>query len=393
MPSPRQAALPPPDTATLSHGQNVREAIAREIAAAGGWISFARFMELALYAPGLGYYSAGLDKFGAGGDFVTAPEISALFGQCLANQAAQVLRSTAGDILEIGAGSGKLALDMLRELERQEQLPPRYFILELSADLRRRQRDRLEREIPHLLERCTWIDTLPDGFTGLVVGNEVLDAMPVHLLTWRAEEVCERGVCLQEDVLAWSERSLREGELLRQANRLPPAGFALDAPYRSEIGTAAQAFIRSLGAVLERGMILMLDYGFGAGEYYHPQRDRGTLMCHYRHHAHDDPFFLPGLQDITAHVDFSAIARAGQESGLDLLGYAGQAHFLINCGLTGLLARHDPADAGAYLPLAAEAQKLVSPAEMGELFKALALGKGLEDTPVGFARGDRRHLL
>ncbi len=387
-------SLPEPSPSALEHSRAVSAAIAREIDAAGGWLSFSRFMEFALYAPGLGYYSAGLDKFGAGGDFVTAPELSPLFGQALAQQAMQVLAQSGGDVLEIGAGSGKLALDLMLELERQAQLPPRYCILELSADLRQRQRMRIECEAPHLLARFEWLDALPQKFTGLVLGNEVLDAMPVHLLTWRAEGLFEYGVVLEDGQFAWGERALPEGELSHQAQALPPASFVSGvAVYRSEIGLAAQGFMRSLGAMLERGAVLMLDYGFGASEYYHPQRAQGTLMCHYRHQAHDNPLLLPGLQDITAHVDFSAIARAGTEAGMTLLGYASQANFLLNCGLTGLLGRVSPEQPEIYLPLVAQVQKLVSPAEMGELFKVIAFGKGVAGPLSGFARGDRCHVL
>lgn len=381
--------LPEPSAPALEHSHAVRQAIVAEIADSGGWMPFARYMELALYAPGLGYYSAGLDKFGAGGDFVTAPEISALFGQAVARQAAQVLRETGGDVLEIGAGSGKLALDLVLELERAEQLPARYCILELSADLRQRQQARIEQAAPHLLERFTWLDALPEKFTGFIVGNEVLDAMPVHLVLWRDGEVFERGVSLLDEHLHWSDRPLGEGELLRQARALPPMGFSAGADYLAEINLAAQGFMRSLGNMLEHGLVLMLDYGFGASEYYHPQRSQGTLMCHYRHHAHADPFHLPGLQDITAHVDFSAMARAGGEAGMDLLGYANQANFVINCGLIDLLARVSPENPAAYLPLVNQAQKLMSPAEMGELFKAIALGKCLTPPLVGFTRGNR----
>ncbi len=386
--------LPEPAAPALEHSHAVSVAIAAEIAAGGGWISFARFMELALYAPGLGYYSAGLDKFGAGGDFVTAPEISALFGQAVARQAAQVLRETRGDVLEIGAGSGKLALDLMLELERLEQLPRQYFILEVSADLRQRQQQRIELGAPHLLERFAWLDTLPQHFTGLILGNEVLDAMPVHVVEWRTGGIFECGVGVESGRFAWCERRLAEGELLRQAQALPPAAFVSgDAPYRSEINLAARGFVRSLGQMLDRGLVLMLDYGFGAGEYYHPQRSQGTLMCHYRHHAHGDPFFLPGLQDITAHVDFSAIAAECIEAGMELHGYASQANFLINCGLTELLARISPNDPASYLPVVTQVQKLTSPAEMGELFKAIACGKNMAYTPLGFVRGDRRHTL
>lgn len=384
------SSLPLPAPSALEHSSAVSAAIAAEIIAAGGWMPFSRFMELALYAPGLGYYSAGLDKFGSGGDFVTAPEISTLFGQTLAQQAVQVLRETSGNILEIGAGSGKLALDLMLELERLNTLPHQYAILELSADLRQRQQQRIEIDAPHLLSRFSWLDSLPDKFTGLVLGNEVLDAMPVELITWRLGGISERGVALSDGGFVWAERVLTHGELLEQAAVLPPAQFVSgESAYISEINLAAQGFIRSLGQMLERGLILMLDYGFGQSEYYHPQRSQGTLMCHYRHHAHADPFFLPGLQDITAHVDFTAIAQAGVAADLDLLGYASQANFLINCGLTDLLGQISPEDPAAYLPVVSQVQKLMSPAEMGELFKAIALGRGIEPALCGFTRGNR----
>ncbi len=376
--------LPTPDPAALRHSTETAARIAGEIDSAGGWIPFSRFMELALYAPGLGYYSAGLGKFGETGDFVTAPEISALFGRTLARQAAQVLAETGGDILEVGAGSGRLAFDLLAGLARSGQPLPRYFILEVSADLRRRQQQLLLPYAP----RVQWLDTLPDSFTGLILGNEVLDAMPVEITAWRGDGIYQRGVALDDGEFRWSERELAAGELFDQATRLemPTDSF-------SEIGLAARGFIAALAAMLEKGAILMLDYGFGQSEYYHPQRRTGTLMCHYRHHAHDDPFYLPGLQDITAHVDFTAIAEAGIEHGLNLLGYTSQAHFLLNCGITDLLAETPPEQASTYLPLAAQVQKLLSPAEMGELFKAIALGKGMDVPLIGFARGDKSRML
>lgn len=376
--------LPAPDPAALEYSAKTAALISREIAAAGGWIPFSRFMELALYAPGLGYYSAGMHKFGAAGDFVTAPEISALFGRTLAQQAAQVLGLTAGNILEIGPGSGRLAFDLLTELERLGQLPERYFLLEVSADLRQRQQQLLARFAP----RVEWLDRLPASFSGLIIGNEVLDAMPVHLVAWSKDSILERGVSMEDGRFSWSERTLTSGELFDAA-----AGLDVPPGTVSEIGLAARGFIATLAGLLEKGAILMLDYGFGQNEYYHPQRSSGTLMCHYRHHAHDDPFYLPGLQDITSHVDFTAIAEAGIAHGLNLLGYTSQAHFLLNCGITDLLVRASPEQASAYLPLAARAQKLLNPAEMGELFKVIALGKSMDTPLLGFARGDKSRML
>jgi SAM-dependent MidA family methyltransferase len=376
--------LPAPDPAALEYSEKTAALIRREIESAGGWIPFSRFMELALYAPGLGYYSAGMHKFGAAGDFVTAPEISVLFGQALAQQAAQVLGLTAGNILEIGPGSGRLAFDLLSELERLGRLPEHYYLLEVSADLRQRQQHLLAR----FAARVEWLDALPASFSGLIIGNEVLDAMPAHLVAWGKDSLFERGVSLVDGQFSWSERKLTSGELFDIA-----AGLAVPPGTISEIGLAARGFVATLAGLLEKGAILMLDYGFGQSEYYHSQRRTGTLMCHYRHHAHDGPFHLPGLQDITAHVDFTAIAETGVDHGLNLLGYTSQAHFLINSGITDLLARASPEQASAYLPLASQAQKLLNPAEMGELFKAIALGKGVNMPLIGFVRGDKSRML
>ncbi|MGD9787717.1 MAG: class I SAM-dependent methyltransferase [Sulfuricellaceae bacterium] len=382
------APLPAPSPDALHHSERLATLIGEEIAAAGGWLSFARYMDLALYAPGLGYYAAGAHKLGAAGDFVTAPELSVLFGRTLARQAAQVLETTGGDILEIGAGTGKLARDLLRRLETLGRLPRRYAILEASADLKQRQHDFLAREVPHLVERVEWLAGLPAAFTGLILGNELLDALPAHVVAWRDGKICERGVAVENGKFVWRERPAENPALLDAARKIDVADG-----YVSEIGLAAPDLVRALGERLERGALLFLDYGFGHAEYYHPQRHQGTLMCHYRHHAHDDPFFLPGLQDITVHVDFSAIAEAGTATGLDLLGYTSQAHFLLNCGLTDLLAEVSPLDTAAFLPLANQAQRLLSPAEMGELFKVIALGRGIEPPLSGFVQGDKRYAL
>ncbi|HKA39962.1 MAG TPA: SAM-dependent methyltransferase, partial [Burkholderiales bacterium] len=358
--------------------------IAAEIEHGGGWLSFARYMELALYAPGLGYYMAGARKLGKDGDFVTAPEISPLFGRALARQLQQLGR---GDILEIGAGSGALAADLLLELERLGCAPARYLILELSPDLRDRSRDTLAARAPHLIERVAWLNQLPPSFGGTVIGNEVLDAMPVHVFERRSTGVVELGVAVRDGGFGWEARPPSSPPGVPDPSCFPAEG------YRSEAQFVARAFIQSLGRVLTRGAALFIDYGFPRREYYHPQRARGTLMCHYRHRAHDDPFFLPGLQDITSHIDFTAVAEAGREAGLELLGYTNQAQFLVNCGITDLLAETPASDAAAYTPLAAQAQKLLSPAEMGEFFKVIAFGRGAPSALLGFAAGDKRQAL
>lgn len=383
-----QNPLPPPSLEALEHSSRLTRLIQDDIAAQGGWISFSRYMDQALYAPGLGYYTAGAHKFGEAGDFITAPELSALFGRTLARQVQQVMASSALHILELGAGSGKLAVDMLAELEQLGSVPERYLILEVSADLRQRQQALLQLRLPHLCDRVRWLDALPESYSGAVVANEVLDALPVHLVHWRDSTLAERGVVVQGAGFAWADRDIIETSLREAAQKI-----AVPDDYVSEIGLAAHGLLQSLASCLQCGAMLFIDYGFGAREFYHPQRNLGTLMCHYRHHAHDDPFFLPGLQDITAHVDFTSIAEAGIDAGLSLSGYTNQAFFLINGGITELLAQHDPEQLRDYLPLSAQLQKLTSPAEMGDLFKVIALAKGMDVALSGFARGDLTRTL
>jgi SAM-dependent MidA family methyltransferase len=380
-------ALPEPTPDARAHSDRVAEHIRGDIAASGGWISFARYMELALYSPGLGYYSAGAKKLGKAGDFVTAPEISPLYGQTLARQVQSIMRGGFDEVLEVGAGSGALAATVLEELERAGSAPRNYFILELSADLRERSRDTLAARVPHLLERVAWLNRLPPAFSGVVLGNEVLDAMPVHIVRVKNGKIEEGGVGVRGGRLDWSWRSA-SGELLDTARALElPEGF------RTEIALAARGFVRSLAGVLEKGVALFVDYGFPRKEYYHSQRREGTLMCHYRHHAHADPFFLPGLQDITSHVDFSAVAAAARDGGLEVAGYTSQAQFLVNCGITEVMSRTPSEDRANFLPLANQANRLMSPAEMGELFKAIALSRGLAGALIGFSEGDRRQAL
>jgi len=372
--------LPEPDAAACAAGGALRSLIEQTLRGEGNWMSFARYMALALHAPGLGYYAGGTAKFGAAGDFVTAPELGTLFARTLARQVADLLRP--GDaVLEFGAGSGALA-DALTEALAACGAQPEYLILETSAALAERQRARLRAPV-------TWLDRLPQRFSGVMIANEVLDAMPAHALAWTAQGVFERGVCIDDGRLAWADRPAT-GEVLAAAQALP---VVADARYESELNLAARAWVRTLAGRLARGAILVIDYGFPAREYYHPQRSGGTLMCHYRHRAHGDPFYRPGLQDITTHVDFSALAQAAADTGLDVLGYTNQAQFLINCGITDLLSEVDATDVRRYAPLAAQAQMLLSPVEMGELFKVLALGRGIDAPLRGFTAGNRAHTL
>ncbi|MBU0622252.1 MAG: SAM-dependent methyltransferase [Gammaproteobacteria bacterium] len=383
-----QANLPPPSTNALAHSAKLCELIRQDIAAQRGWIPFSRFMELALYAPGLGYYTAGARKFGEGGDFTTAPEMSSLFGRTVAKQLAEVMSLSEPHILEFGAGSGKLALDILGELQRHDALPETYSILEVSADLRQRQQALLHEKLPHLAGRVQWLDGLPENFSGAIIVNEVLDALPVHLLYWSDRRILERGVTSEANRFVWQDRDLDCEVLLDVAKDI-----VVPDDYLSEISITTRGLVTSLSDRLEKGAMIFIDYGFGAREYYHPQRARGTLMCHYRHHSHDDPFYLPGLQDITAHVDFTAVAEAAIDCGANLLGYTTQAHFLINNGIADLMSEVPPENMREYLPLSAQMQKLTSPAEMGELFKVIALGKGIDSPLQAFMSGDRSRML
>ncbi len=380
--------LPQPGSEAQAASAALSALIAQEINQQSGWISFARYMELALYARRLGYYTGGAAKLGSAGDFVTAPEISPHFGAALASFAHMVLPQTDNQIMEFGAGTGKLAADLLAKLHHLGCPPERYYIVELSGELRSRQEQRLK-DFPEVV----WLDQMPVSFSGLVLGNEVLDAIPVQLVIKTETGWNEMGVSVWDGVFNWSERALSDLTLLEQI----PDIEDLPVGYLTELHPVAAGFMRSVAAMLTHsdsgsGLAVWIDYGFPAAEYYLHQRDQGTLMCHYRHHSHADPFYWPGLQDITAHVDFSAICRAGEAAGLDLLCYTSQAAFLINAGIGDLLLRCPPDDALRYLPQANAVQKLVSPAEMGELFKVLVMGCNVS-VPEKMLQMNRNHRL
>ena len=385
------ADLPEPPADARASSDALTRIIAAEIAAGGGWMSFARYMELALYAPGMGYYSGGSRKFGGhdvGGDFITAPELTPLYGQALARQVAQVVSASSPRVMEAGAGSGRLAADLLPALDALGCAPERYQILELSGELRARQQATLAERAPQFASRVEWLDELPEHFSGCLIGNEVLDAMPAHRVRWADDEasprVFEQGVAVDAGRLVAAERPA-SAALLTAAKALP-----VMAPYRGEIGLAARAWVSELARRMDKGALLLIDYGLPRHELYHAQRDGGTLRCHYRHRVHDDPFWLPGLCDITAHVDFTAVAEAGFDAGLEVLGYTSQASFLFNCGIGELLDRETGA---GELRARGAVNVLVSPNEMGELFKVIALGRGMPTPLTGFARGDRVHAL
>jgi SAM-dependent MidA family methyltransferase len=378
-------SLPTPDPEALEHSARLQALIRSEIAGPG-WMPFSRYMELALYAPGLGYYSGALQKFGRGGDFVTAPELSPLFGRSVARQIAQLMSLSAPHLLEAGAGSGRLAADLLAELDRLGCAPESYRILELSADLRARQRALIAREVPALADRVQWLDALPVRFSGVVFGNELLDALPIERVRSTAQGVEEAGLALDADdgvKLSWRTAP---ATLAAHAQTL-----ALPVAYETEIGLAGRAWVAEWAHRIDCGALLLIDYGFPQAEYYHPDRSTGTLMCHYRHHAHTEPLWMPGLCDITAHVDFTAVAQAAFDAGLSLAGYTSQATFLLNCGVLDLLTQD--ADPLARARQHTAINQLTSPAEMGELFKVICMTRGIDAALVGFSRGDRSHTL
>ena len=378
------------DLAALTHSRQLVDLIRAEAAARGGSLSFDRFMDLALYAPGLGYYVAGARKFGPGGDFVTAPGLSPLFGLCLARQCQEVLTALGGgEVLELGAGEGELAADLLDGLRGADCLPTRYLILEPGAELRERQRDLLAARHPDLIGRVHWLTGLPEGFNGVLVANEVMDAMPVSRFQIDAKgepaEFWVRPPASAED-LGWVEELAppRDPALGLAVAGLQARGLAQEPGYVSEINLRLGPWVGALAGSLRRGLMLLIDYGYEEADYYRAERSMGTLICHYRHQAHGDPYAHLGLQDITAHVDFSAAARAGQAAGLEVAGYTTQAHFLLALGLDDLLAERlngpgRASDEGLKLLLGAK--QLVMPDAMGERFRVLGLAKGL--TPDG----------
>jgi SAM-dependent MidA family methyltransferase len=375
----------------LAHSQRVSAFLHAQIQEQGGWIPFSQWMHHVLYAPGLGYYAAGSVKLAEAtmaisGDFVTAPQLTPLFGHTLARQVLEVLQQSASaDILEFGAGSGALAHSVLSALDSQG-FTANYFILEVSADLKLRQQQLLA----PWGNRVVWLDRTPSQFSGCIVANEVLDAMPVELFAWSQHEdqVLQRGVVSEGESFQFQERLAPKALEQAVRSRLPYLPG-----YRSEINLQAEAWVRDLSIWLTKGAALLIDYGFPRHEFFHPQRQRGTLMCHIQHRAHDDVFLAPGLQDITAHIDFTAVAEAAFGAGLEVLGYTSQSRFLLNSGLPELLNKLDQTDSKALAQTHGAVQKLLSEAEMGELFKVMALSRGLDQTLSGFSRGDRSAQL
>jgi len=386
--------LPQPDTLSAEHSERVADFIRARIADAGGSLSFAEFMQHVLYAPGLGYYAAGSTKFGAGGDFVTAPEVSPVFGRVLARQCAEVLADVAnGAILEYGAGSGKLARDILETLARLDALPDRYEILEVSADLQERQAQYLRAELPELATLVSWPDRPPENHTGIIIANEVLDAFPVERFKRSATGVKELRVMVDGDGFRMAEAPAPENLLQDVYAIEEDLGRRLPSGYVSEISPGLVDWVSTLADSLQQGVAFLFDYGVARREYYAEDRSGGWLRCHFRHHVHDDPLILTGIQDLTAWVDFNAVAEAALQGGLDVAGYSAQAQFLLGGGLEAEMKEFETLPLPSQLELSGQVKTLTLPAEMGEHFKCMALRRGDVRSPSAFSVGDRTHTL
>ncbi len=393
------ATLPVPDEFALKLSQNLREKIRLAILENNGSIGFEQYMQMALYEPALGYYSAGSSKFGEQGDFITAPELSSIFSRCLAKQCQQVLSEiSSGCILELGPGTGVMAIDILRELERNNVLPKIYYMLEPSADLRQRQQQRVKIEIPHLKERIIWLEHLPEKMIeGVILANEVIDAMPVKRIVFD-HEIEEYAVTCESESsgqtrFQWVNKEFDQETMNIVQELLNTLKETLPTPYTTEINFYLKPWLNSLNDILDKGLILISDYGYPRQEFFHPQRHAGTLICHYRHHAHDDPFLYPGLQDITASVDFTAVAEAAVDIGLHVSGFTTQAHFLIACGLDEIISDHDSDDVAKKVEITHQVSRLTMPGEMGEKFKFIGLTKSLDIQLKGFDFIDQRARL
>ena len=385
--------LPAPGVLAQRHSEKLITLIKSEIDKNNGAISFSRYMELALYAPGLGYYAAGSAKFGEEGDFITAPEISPLFSQALANAILPALNEE-DIILEVGAGRGRMAADILVYLKQQNKLPREYWILELSADLRQRQRTTIEETIPELLEKVRWLDELPENFSGIVLANELLDAMPVQLFQKTENDINDVNVTWLNNKFEFQVTSSFDARLISRVKDIESElNREFNAGYISEINFAAEDWIKSIAERLQHGIIVLLDYGFPRHEYYHEQRNQGTLMCHYRHRTHPAAFVYPGLQDITAHVDFTSMADAALEANLQVIGYTNQVSFLMGAGILELADLENEEDTKQQMETASQIKKLTLPHEMGELFKVIGFSKNCDITIPAFSFRDLREYL
>ncbi|MDO8955151.1 MAG: SAM-dependent methyltransferase [Gammaproteobacteria bacterium] len=381
-------AFPLPDDAAISHSLALIDTLRQRIKAQGP-MRFSDYMHRVLYTPGLGYYSAGSAKIGAAGDFITAPEISSTFARCLARQCQQVLQALSQPIImELGAGLGSLAADLLLTLEQCDSLPLEYWILEPSAELAQRQFQLLQARCPHLINRVKWLDSLPkQDFNGIILGNEVIDALAIARFMIKNTQIVELGVDFNGERFEWAELSASNPALITKVTAIQKATGDFPEGYCSEINLYLNEWLKSVTEHLHQGVAIWIDYGYPRDSYYHASRSAGTLMNYYRHHAHSDPFLYPGLQDITAHVDFTALAEAGLDSGLELSGYISQGMFLINCGVGELLQAVDDITEQTRI------KKLISPQHMGESFKVMALSRNMDLTLMGFSAMQERHKL
>lgn len=390
----RPSGLPEPDAGAREHSERVTADIREAIADAGGALTFDAYMQRALYAPGLGYYAAGQARFGRGGDYVTAPLISELFARTMAREVAGILAELGGgEILELGAGTGHMAADILSELERLNQLPDRYRILEVSAPLRAEQATTLAERAGPLSERVTWLDSLPDTpITGVILANEVMDALPVK--RFRMDRGTAREIVVTDEGGLRLDLADPDPDLAAAVEAIEASlGRSLGSGYTSEWCPSLTPWLASVSDSLARGAALLVDYGFPRAEYYHAQRSAGTLVCHYRHHAHDDALLWPGLQDISAFVDFSLAADAASAAGLTVAGYNTQAHYLMGAGLPQLLEAIAAEDNDRAVALTQESKQLMLPGEMGERFKVLALTRDYQGALAGFSQFDHSHRL
>ena len=388
------SSLPEPNHHAAAQSQELAAWIGKKISTAGGKLSFADFMQAALYTPMLGYYTNNQVKFGVAGDFITAPEITALFSQCIAIQCMQVFSqlTVSPSIIEFGAGTGIMAADILLYLEKENCLPDYYYIIEISPSLKLRQQATLQRQCPHLFKKVIWLEQLPAQINGVVLANEVLDAMPVEQFIKVGEQYKQRFVIEENKHFLFFDDQIENAELVRALHGLTDAGIHFSDTYCSEINLHLGSWLTDIEQSLQQGVILLIDYGYPRKEYYHPQRSAGTLQCHYRHRVHNDPLTFVGLQDITAHVDFTAVAAAAINAGLQVLGFSWQSVFLLNNGLTDLMDKKSPATMRS-IKQSQRIKQLILPSEMGELFKVLALGKNMDINLQGFATQDMRYQL
>lgn len=370
------AKLPAPDPIAQQHSDQLLQLIFQTVEARNGWLSFAEFMQMALYQPGLGYYSNGLSKIGEAGDFITAPEISPLFSMALGNHIVDVLRQIpAADCLEFGAGNGQMAVDILQYLKEIDCLPAHYYIIEASAQLRNKQKDIIHKLFGSDQNRVIWLDQLPAEFTGVIIANEVCDAMPVHRVQFEKNQILELGVGREEGQLTWLSQTVTDPFLQTRCEQIYP--ILQQFPYQTEVAMQAPAWLCTIAEILTQGAIYLIDYGYEASDYFHPLRHQGMLRCHYQHQVHNDPLTLIGLQDITAHVDFTALAETAHAKGLQVEGYQRQSDFLLAGDILNLSQQNAP-DSFQQMQQAAALKRLLLPEQMGELFKVLSLSKNVD---------------